>query len=86
MEEDVNKMTRKTNMNNKDSLLTKWALRFFPLIFNKKQKNETFIYRKFLSLKFVRFIYLGNTIYKLFYNDGLYSYRVDDYSHVYKES
>jgi len=79
-------MKRKTNMNNKDSLLTKWALRYFPLNFNKTSMNERFIYRKFLSRKFVRFIYLGNTIYKPFYNDGLYSYRVDDYSHVYKES
>jgi len=79
-------MKRKTNMNNKDSLLTKWALRYFPLILNKTSMNERFIYRKFLSRKFVRFIYLGNTIYKPFYNLVLYTFCIHDYSHVYKES
>ena len=79
-------MKRKTNRNIKDCLYTKYVLKHFPLILNKTPRNETFIYRKFLSQKIVRFIYLGNTIYKFIASLGLYAYCIFDYSQVYKEN
>ena len=67
-----------------ECLLTKWALRHFPLTFNKKTWNETFIYREKNRSKFKRFINVGLTIYKDFLLRCLYYCCIFDYSHVYK--
>ena len=64
-------------------LLTKWVLSHFPLIFNKKTWNDTFIYRKKNKSKFQRYIKVGHTIYKLYDSLGLYWCCIFDYSHLY---
>ena len=60
----------------------------FALNFQQKDTggNNTFIYRKKNRSKFVRFIYLGNTIYKLFFYCYLYYCCIFDYSQVYKKN